>query len=100
MVAHAFNPSTWEAEASEFLSSRPAWSTKKKQKHTKQNKTKKTKKPSTVMLMNLPSQPTPRVPSFRPNTFVAKHGRIVSLYVNLGSRDCLRVTAVKLHVCV
>jgi hypothetical protein len=28
VVAHAFNPSTWEAEAGEFLSSRPAWSTK------------------------------------------------------------------------
>jgi hypothetical protein len=27
LVAHAFNPSTWEAEAGEFLSSRPAWST-------------------------------------------------------------------------
>jgi hypothetical protein len=27
VVAHAFNPSTWEAEAGEFLSSRPAWST-------------------------------------------------------------------------
>jgi hypothetical protein len=27
VVAHAFNPSTWEAEASGFLSSRPAWST-------------------------------------------------------------------------
>jgi hypothetical protein len=27
MVAHAFNPSTWEAEASGFLSLRPAWST-------------------------------------------------------------------------
>jgi hypothetical protein len=27
MVAHAFNPSTQEAEAGEFLSSRPAWST-------------------------------------------------------------------------
>jgi hypothetical protein len=25
---HAFNPSTWEAEAGGFLSSRPAWSTK------------------------------------------------------------------------
>jgi hypothetical protein len=25
VVAHAFNPSTWEAEAGEFL--RPAWST-------------------------------------------------------------------------
>ena len=27
VVAHAFNPSTWEAEASEFLSSKPAWYT-------------------------------------------------------------------------
>jgi hypothetical protein len=28
MVAHAFDPSTWEAEAGGFLSSRPAWSIK------------------------------------------------------------------------
>jgi hypothetical protein len=28
MVVHAFNPSTWEAEAGRFLSLRPAWSTK------------------------------------------------------------------------
>jgi hypothetical protein len=27
VVAKAFNPSTWEAEAGRFLSSRPAWST-------------------------------------------------------------------------
>jgi hypothetical protein len=27
MVAHAFNPSTWETEAGGFLSSKPAWST-------------------------------------------------------------------------
>jgi hypothetical protein len=27
VVAHAFNPSTWEAEAGGFLSSRPVWST-------------------------------------------------------------------------
>jgi hypothetical protein len=57
MVAHAFNPSSWEAEAGQFLSSRPAWSTelvpgqpglyretlsrnKIKQNKTKQNKTK------------------------------------------------------------
>ena len=26
VVAHAFNPSTWEAEAGRFLSLRPAWS--------------------------------------------------------------------------
>jgi hypothetical protein len=28
VVAHVFNPSTWEAEAGGFLSSRPAWSRK------------------------------------------------------------------------
>ena len=28
VVVHAFNPSTQEAEAGRFLSSRPAWSTK------------------------------------------------------------------------
>jgi hypothetical protein len=28
VVAHAFNPSTWEAEPGRFLSSRPAWSIK------------------------------------------------------------------------
>ena len=27
VAAHAFNPSTWKAEAEGFLSSRPAWST-------------------------------------------------------------------------
>jgi hypothetical protein len=27
VVTHAFNPSTWEAEAGGFLSLRPAWST-------------------------------------------------------------------------
>jgi major histocompatibility complex class I len=27
VVVHAFNPSTWEAEAGDFLSLRPAWST-------------------------------------------------------------------------
>jgi hypothetical protein len=58
VVAHAFNPSTREAEAVRFLSSRPAWSTKfqdsqgytekpclekpkpKQNKKTKENKTK------------------------------------------------------------
>jgi hypothetical protein len=28
VVAHTFNPSTWEAEAGRCLSLRPAWSTK------------------------------------------------------------------------
>ena len=27
VVAHTFNPSTWEAEAGGILSSRPTWST-------------------------------------------------------------------------
>jgi hypothetical protein len=27
VVAHTFNPSTWEVEAGGFLSSRPAWFT-------------------------------------------------------------------------
>jgi hypothetical protein len=52
VVLHAFNPSTWEAEAGGFLSLRPAWSTKQvpgqpglhretlSQNKTKQNKTK------------------------------------------------------------
>jgi hypothetical protein len=60
MVAHAFNPSTREAEAGRFLSSRPAWSTKwapgqpglyretlsqkAKQNKTKQNKQNKQNK--------------------------------------------------------
>jgi hypothetical protein len=29
MVVHAFNPSTWEAEAGGFLSLRPAWYTER-----------------------------------------------------------------------
>jgi hypothetical protein len=58
VVAHPFNPSTWEPEAGRFLSSRLAWSTKfqdsqvyrekpclkkTKQNKTKQNKTKQNK---------------------------------------------------------
>ena len=33
VVAHAFSPSTWEAEAGGFLSSRPAWSTEFQDSH-------------------------------------------------------------------
>ena len=55
MVAYTFNPSTQEAEAGGFLSSRPAWSTEwvpgqpglyretLSRNKTKQNKTKQTK---------------------------------------------------------
>jgi hypothetical protein len=34
VVVHAFNPSTWEADAGRFLSSRPAWSTQHSQGYT------------------------------------------------------------------
>jgi hypothetical protein len=50
VVVHAFNPSTWEAEAGEFLSSRPAWSTEQVpgqpglHRETLSRKTKKKKK--------------------------------------------------------
>jgi hypothetical protein len=54
VVAHAFNPSTGEAEAGGFLSSRPAWSSKwvpgqrglyrETLSKNKQNKTKQTNK--------------------------------------------------------
>jgi hypothetical protein len=50
VVAHAFNPSTREAEAGGFLSSRPAWSTEGVpgqpglQRETLSRKTKKKKK--------------------------------------------------------
>jgi hypothetical protein len=50
VVAHTFNPSTWEAEAGRFLSSRPAWSTKRVPeqpglyRETLSRKTKKRKK--------------------------------------------------------
>jgi hypothetical protein len=55
MVAHAFNPSTWEAEAGGFLSSRPlykvsSWTARAIQRNpisTKQNKTKQNKKQKT-----------------------------------------------------
>ena len=47
MVAHAFNPSTREAEAGGFLSSRPAWATQRnpvsKNKTNKQKKKKREK---------------------------------------------------------
>jgi major histocompatibility complex class I len=44
MVAHAFNPSNWEAEAGRFLSSRPAWSTQRNPQKTNKQKQKNTKR--------------------------------------------------------
>jgi hypothetical protein len=61
VVVHAFNPSTWKAEAGGFLSSRPAWSTERvpgqpglhretrKKKKTK-NKTNKNKNSFWIVL--------------------------------------------------
>jgi hypothetical protein len=60
VVAHAFNPSTQEAEAGGFLNSRPAWSTKVSSrtaraiqknpvsKNKKQNKTNKQTKTTNI----------------------------------------------------
>jgi hypothetical protein len=57
MVAHTFSPSTWEAEASGFLSSRPAWSTKDSQGYTEKlclEKPKKKKKKKSTRLGSSP----------------------------------------------
>jgi hypothetical protein len=60
VVAHAFNPTTWEAEAGRFLSSRPAWSTERVQDSQgytekpcleKQNKTNKQKNRMCLLLI-------------------------------------------------
>ena len=61
VVAHAFNPSTREAETGGFLSSRPAWSTELvpgqpglyKKTKTKQNKTKTDKQTKNVVYIYL-----------------------------------------------
>jgi hypothetical protein len=61
VVAHAFNPSTWEAEAGGFLSSRPAWSTEgvpaqpelhRETLSQKKQKQKQTKKPNKQKTQN------------------------------------------------
>jgi hypothetical protein len=57
MVAHAFNPSTREAEAGRFLSTRPAWSTKWAPgqpglyRETLSQKTKKKKNPQLLLIL-------------------------------------------------
>jgi hypothetical protein len=49
VVAHAFNPSTREAEAGGFLSSRPAWSTGFEKPCLEKTKTKTNKQKRTVL---------------------------------------------------
>ena len=67
VVAHAFNPSTWEAEVGRFLSSRPAWSTERvpgqpglyretlsqKQKQTQANKQTEKRKLQVARILGL-----------------------------------------------
>jgi hypothetical protein len=66
VVAHAFNPSTWEAEAGGFLNSRPAWSTERVpeqpglhreilSRKTKKKKKKQKRKHGNVMDVEEPS---------------------------------------------
>jgi hypothetical protein len=58
-VVYTFNPSTWEAEAGGFLSSRPAWSTEcvpgqpGLYRETLSRKTKKKKKESCVLHLSI-----------------------------------------------
>jgi hypothetical protein len=54
-VAHAFNPSPWEAEAGGFLSSSPAWSTESQnsQGYTEKSCLKKTRKKKRVERISL-----------------------------------------------
>ena len=62
VAAHAFNPSTWEAETGRFLSSRPAWSTEwvpgqlGLHKETLSRKTKKKKKNTIEMISRINCQ--------------------------------------------
>jgi hypothetical protein len=59
-VAHAFNPSTWEAEAGRFLSSRPAWSTSKfqdSQSYTEKPCLEKEKETTTTTKTKKPNKP-------------------------------------------
>jgi hypothetical protein len=59
-VAHAFNPSTWEAEAGGFLSSSPPWSTESSRtaRATQRNPVSKTKKKKRNVLVrvSIPAQ--------------------------------------------
>jgi hypothetical protein len=76
VVAHAFNPSTWEAEAGGFLSSRPAWSTEwvpgqpglhretLSRKKTKQNKTKQNKTKHIYLILSELEQTTPHLQTY------------------------------------
>jgi hypothetical protein len=85
-VVHAFNPSTWEAEAGGFLSSRPAWSTSEfrdSQGYTEKPCLKKTKTNKTQELSSSIGQegkPMPGVVAhaFNPSTREAEAGGFLS----------------------
>jgi hypothetical protein len=88
VVAYAFNPSTWEAEAGRFLGSRPPWSTewvpgqlglhretlswKTKQNKTKQNKTQHN---------TTQNQPTKQTKNWEPGISGGHGCRFVFLFV-------------------
>jgi hypothetical protein len=82
VVAHTFNPSTREAEAGGFLSSRPAWSTQVSSRTAraiqrnpvsknkkKKNKTKKKKRAGVAVVAH----------TFSPSTQEVEAGRSLSL---------------------
>ena len=56
MVAHAFNPSTWEAEAGRFLSSRIARATQRNHVSKKQKKQKQKQNPKIKTKQNKTKQ--------------------------------------------
>jgi hypothetical protein len=81
VVVHAFNPSTWEAEAGGFLSSRPAWSPKwvpgrpELYRETLSQKTKQNKKPTNQNKKQNPKtnqKPKPGAPWILRDPFLEK----------------------------
>ena len=83
MVAHTFNPSTWEAEAGEFLSLRPAWSrvSSRTARATQRNLVSENQKPK----QKKPTQTNTNgpVPRCRPLVTVLRRQRQVNLCCRL-----------------
>jgi hypothetical protein len=104
MVAHAFNPSTWEAEASVFLSLQSEFQdsqgyTEKpcleKPKNQKKQKTKKTKKQKTKKPKKQKQQqqkiPPPKKPKSKKNYYEDSNfcSHLYQLLTNLSNTDTL-----------
>jgi hypothetical protein len=85
VVAHAFNPSTWEAEAGRFLSSRPAWSTEwvpgqpglYRETLSRKTKPNQTKSNQNKTKQNKTKQKNPAFPLTFDNTLVKGWNKIV-----------------------